>query len=72
VLHLIREFYSLLRSAMMGAKWVNLLRKLINEQTLPNIMSHMPLADWKQWSKERLSWMQEDMEEPFGGLWTKI
>jgi hypothetical protein len=38
----IGEFYSLLRSVMMGARGVNLLRKLINEQTLPGIMSRMP------------------------------
>jgi adenine-specific DNA methylase len=37
---------------------VNLLRKLINKQTLPGIMSCMPLLDWKQWAKERLSWMR--------------
>ncbi len=48
----IREFYSLLRSAMLGAWKVGLLHSLINDQTLPNIMGRMPLSDWKQWAKE--------------------
>jgi hypothetical protein len=37
-----REFYSLLREAMRGARGVNLLWNLINEQTLPGIMSRVP------------------------------
>ncbi len=52
------EFYSLLRSAMMGARWVNLQRKLINNQALLGIMNHMAPVDWKQWVKEGLSLVQ--------------
>jgi hypothetical protein len=36
---------SLPRSAMMGAKRAGLLRRLINDQTLPNIMARMPLNE---------------------------
>jgi hypothetical protein len=28
-----QEFYSVLRSAMIGTRWINLLRKRINDQT---------------------------------------
>ncbi len=48
----IEELYSLLRSTMIGVKWVNLLRKLKNEQTLPGIMGRMSPADSRQWAKE--------------------
>jgi hypothetical protein len=34
----IREFYSILRAAMMGARKAGLLRRLINDQTLPGIL----------------------------------
>jgi hypothetical protein len=52
------EFYSLLRSVMMGARGVNLWRKLCNNQALPGIMNHMAPVDWKQWIKERPSLVQ--------------
>jgi hypothetical protein len=39
----IREFYSLFRSATIGAKRAGLLRRLINDRTLPNIIARMPL-----------------------------
>jgi hypothetical protein len=40
-------------------------RKLINKQTLPVIKNRMSPVDWKQWAMERLSWVQEDVEEAF-------
>jgi hypothetical protein len=49
----------------MGIRGVNFLRKLINEQPLLGIMSNMSTSDWKQWAKERPSWVQEDIEEAF-------
>jgi hypothetical protein len=49
----IREFYSLLRAAMMGARKAGLLGRLINDQTLPGILARMPPTDWRQWAKER-------------------
>jgi hypothetical protein len=44
----VREFYSLLRAAMMGARKVGLLHRLINDQTLPGILAKMPANDWQQ------------------------
>jgi hypothetical protein len=53
----VREFYSLLRSAMLGARKAGLLHRLVNDQTLPGIMARMPVGDWKQWAKERPLWI---------------
>ncbi len=61
----IREFYSILRAAMMGARKAGLLGRLINDQTLPSILAKMPLTDWRQWAKERPAWMREAIEEAF-------
>ncbi len=52
----VREFYSLLRAAMMGARKAGMLERLINDQTLPNILGRMPPMDWRQWAKERPDW----------------
>ncbi len=49
----VREFHSLLRSAMMGARKAGLLHLLTNYQTLPGILAKMPTSDWKQWAKEK-------------------
>ncbi len=64
----IREFYSLLRAAMMGARKAGLLHRLINDQTLPSIFVKMPANDWRQWAKERPTWMREAIEEAFWGF----
>jgi hypothetical protein len=61
----IREFYSLLRAAMMGAKKAGLLHRLVNDQTLPSILAKMPSNDWRQWARERPTWMREAIEEAF-------
>jgi hypothetical protein len=61
----IREFYSILRAAMMGARKAGLLSRLINGQTLPGILAKMPPTDWHQWAKERPVWMREAIEEAF-------
>ncbi len=61
----IREFYSILRAAMMGARKAGLLGRLINDQTLPGVLAKMPPADWRQWAKERPVWMREAIEEAF-------
>ncbi len=50
----VREFYSLLRAAMVWARKAGLLHRLINDQTLPGILAKMPASDWRQWAKERL------------------
>jgi hypothetical protein len=61
----VREFYSLLRAAMMGARKAGMLGRLINDQTLPNILSRMPPMDWRQWARERPNWIRENPEEAF-------
>ncbi len=61
----IREFYSLPRAAMMGARKAGLLHRLINNQTLLSILAKMPPNDWRQWAKERPTWIREAIEEAF-------
>jgi hypothetical protein len=39
--------------------------KLINNQTLPGIMSQMSPGNRKQWAKERPLWIQDNIEEAF-------
>jgi hypothetical protein len=39
----IREFHSRLIEAMIGARGVQMLPKLVNEQMLPSIMGRMPI-----------------------------
>jgi hypothetical protein len=65
----VREFYFLLRVAMMGAGKAGLLHRLINDQTLPGILARMPANDWRQWAKERLIWIRNVVEEAF---WTFV
>jgi hypothetical protein len=50
----IRKFYSLLRSTMRVSRVVNLLRILINEQTSPGIMNHMPPTDLSSGQRETI------------------
>jgi hypothetical protein len=61
----VREFYSLLRAAIKGAKGIGRLGLLINDQTIPKIMSKMPYTDWKEWATKRPDWMQQDMTSAF-------
>jgi F0F1-type ATP synthase membrane subunit b/b' len=44
----VREFYSLLRAAIKGARRVGRIELLINDQTIPRIMGKMPHVDWKE------------------------
>ncbi len=43
----IREFYSVLRAAIKGAKGIWRLDLLVNDQTVPKIMGKMPFSDRK-------------------------
>ncbi len=43
----VREFYSLLRAAIKGAKGIGRIGLLINDQTIPKIMGKMPYTDWR-------------------------
>ncbi len=64
----IREFYSLLRAAMMGARKAGLLSRLINNQILPGILAKMPPSDWRQWARERPTWIRDAIEEAFWNI----
>jgi hypothetical protein len=64
----VREFYSLLRAAIKGAKGLGRLSLLINDQTIPRIMGKMPYTDWKEWATRRPEWMQEDLSSAFEGF----
>ncbi len=46
----VREFYSLVRAAIRGARKVGRIELLLNDQTIPRIMSKMPPSDWKEWA----------------------
>jgi hypothetical protein len=61
----VREFYSLLRAAIKGAKGIGRIGLLINDQTIPRIMSKMPYTDWKEWATKRPDWMQQDVATTF-------
>jgi hypothetical protein len=50
---------------MMGARKAGLLHRLVNDQTLLGILTKMPPAEWRQWAKERPTWMREAVEEAF-------
>jgi hypothetical protein len=65
----VREFYSLLMAAMMGARKAGLLHRLMNDQTLPGILAKMPANNWRQWAKERPLWIRKAVEEAF---WTFV
>jgi hypothetical protein len=57
----VREFYSLLRAVIKGAKGIGRIGLLINDQTIPKIMSKMPYTDWREWATKRPVWMQQDV-----------
>ncbi len=61
----VREFYSLLRADVKGARGIGRLGLLINDQTIPRIMSKMPYNDWKEWATKRPDWMQHDVATTF-------
>ncbi len=61
----VREFYSLLRAAIKGAKGIGRLGLLVNDQTIPRIMGKMPYTDWKEWATRRPKWMREDLGSTF-------
>jgi hypothetical protein len=56
----VREFYSLVRAAIKGARKIGRVELLVNDQTIPKIMSRMPPSDWKEWATKRPGWMGQD------------
>jgi hypothetical protein len=61
----VREFYSLLRAAIKGARRIGRTELLINDQTIPRIMGKMPHVDWKEWATRRPDWMGQDVTAAF-------
>jgi hypothetical protein len=61
----VREFSSLLRAAIKGARRIGRIGLLINDQTIPKIMSKMPHVDWKEWATRRPDWMRQDVTTAF-------
>jgi hypothetical protein len=57
----VREFYSILRAAIKGARSIGRLDLCINDQTVPRIMGKMPYTDWKEWATRRPEWVREDL-----------
>ncbi len=56
----VREFYSLVRAAIKGARKIGRVELLVNDQTIPKIMSRMPPSDWKEWATRRPGWTGQD------------
>ncbi len=56
----VREFYSLVRAAVKGATRLGRIEMILNDQTIPKIMSRMPPADWKEWATRRPGWVDQD------------
>jgi hypothetical protein len=61
----VREFCSILRAAIKGAKSIGRLDLLINDQTVPKIMGKMPYIDWREWATKRPEWIKEDLGVAF-------
>jgi hypothetical protein len=62
----VREFYSLLRAAMMGAKKATLLHRLVNDQMLPSILAKMPPTIGGSGQKRDPPGCGERLRRPFG------
>jgi hypothetical protein len=61
----VREFYSLVRAAIKGARKIGRVELLVNDQTIPRIMSRMPPSDWKEWATRGPGWMRQDAAPAF-------
>jgi hypothetical protein len=61
----VREFYLLVRAAIKGARRIGRVELLVNDQTIPKIMSRMPPSDWKEWATKRPGWVGQDIALAF-------
>jgi hypothetical protein len=61
----VREFFSVLRAAIKGARSIGRLDLLVNDQTVPRIMGKMPYTDWRECATKRLEWVREDLGAAF-------
>ncbi len=58
----IREFYFSFRATIKGVEAVGLVKMLINEQTLSNLMGRLLATDRKQWVVDKSMWIQGEVE----------
>ncbi len=49
-----------MRAAINGARKIGRVELLVNDQTVPKIMSRMPPSDWKEWATKRPGWTGQD------------
>ncbi len=61
----VREFYSLVRAAIRGARKIGRIELLLNDQTIPQIMSKMPPFDWREWATKGPDWAGQDANLAF-------
>jgi hypothetical protein len=61
----VREFYSLVRAAIRGARKIGRIELLLNDQTIPRIMSKMPPFDWREWATKGPDWTGQDASLAF-------
>jgi hypothetical protein len=61
----VREFYSLVRAAIRGARKIGRVELLLNDQTIPRIMSKMPPSDWREWATKGPEWSGQDTNLAF-------
>jgi hypothetical protein len=61
----VRDFYSILRAAIKGARSIGRLDLLVNDQTVPRIKGKMPYTDWREWATKRPEWVREDLGTVF-------
>jgi hypothetical protein len=61
----VREFYSLVRAAIRGARKIGRIELLLNDQTIPQIMSKMPPFDWREWATKSSDWAGQDANLAF-------
>jgi hypothetical protein len=61
----VREFYSVLRAAIKGARSIGRLDLLVNGQMVPRIIGKMPYTDWREWVTKRPEWVREDLGTAF-------
>jgi hypothetical protein len=61
----VREFYSLVRAAIRGARKIGRIELLLNDQTIPRIMSKMPPFDWREWATKGPDWAGQDANLAF-------
>jgi hypothetical protein len=61
----VREFYSILKVAIKGARSIKRLELLVNDQTVPRIMGKMPYTEWREWATKRPERVREDLGVAF-------